>query len=105
MTCLHWHIREGSKRARAHCILLCYISALLFAVVLEWQDELCATSEDQVNCTSLAGFEEVIQEHFRIQKPLILQQCARWLQDSPTPQLKKRLRKAVAELRQELEKL
>ena len=52
-----------------------------------------------------AGFEEVIQDHFRIQKPLILQQCARWLKDSPTPQLKKRLRKAVAELRKELEKL
>ena len=54
---------------------------------------------------SPAGFEEVIRDHFRIQKPLILQQCAKWLQESPTPQLKKRLRKAVAELREELEKL
>ena len=53
----------------------------------------------------IVGFEDVVLEHFKCQKDVILKQCSKWLKESPTPQLKKKLQRAVAELQQELDKL
>jgi baculoviral IAP repeat-containing protein 6 len=51
------------------------------------------------------GFDDVVLEHFQCQKDVILKQCSQWLKDSPTPQLKKKLQRAVAELQEEFDKI
>ena len=54
---------------------------------------------------SCVGFDDVVLEHFQCQKDVILKQCSQWLKDSPTPQLKKKLQRAVAELQEEFDKI
>lgn len=49
------------------------------------------------------GFEDVIQVHFAIQQKIVLKQLSRWLKDSISPEHERRLRKAVNELRAELD--
>ena len=43
--------------------------------------------------------------HFAIQREVILKQCAQWLKNAVSPEHERRLRKAVDELRQELDKI
>ena len=46
----------------------------------------------------------MIQVHFAIQQEIIIKQCSDWLKDAVSPEHERRLRKAVDELRAELEK-
>lgn len=51
------------------------------------------------------GFEDLIKVHFTIQRDIVLKQCAEWLDRAVNPEHEHRLRKAIDELRPELEKL
>ncbi|XP_048576490.1 uncharacterized protein LOC5513359 isoform X2 [Nematostella vectensis] len=52
-----------------------------------------------------AGLGNIIMSHFLLQKDDILQQCADWLRQCVTPDEERRLRRAVEELKTELDKL
>lgn len=52
-----------------------------------------------------AGFEDIIKVHFAIQREVILRQCSQWLKNAVSPEHERRLRKAVDELRNELDKI
>ena len=51
------------------------------------------------------GFEDLIKVHFTIQRDIVLKQCAEWLDQTVNAEHEHRLRKAIDELRPELEKL
>ncbi|XP_066289548.1 uncharacterized protein [Branchiostoma lanceolatum] len=51
------------------------------------------------------GFEDVIRRHFFLQKEAVLQQCCRWLRDCRDEEKLPKLRRAVEELKTELDKL
>ena len=52
-----------------------------------------------------SAFKDIIQVHFAIQRDAILRQCSTWLREAVSPEHERRLRKAVDELRAELDKL
>jgi len=52
-----------------------------------------------------AGFEDIIRVHFAIQRDAVLRQCSSWLRDAVSSEHERRLRKAIDELRAELDKL
>ena len=51
------------------------------------------------------GFEDIIRVHFAIQRDAVLRQCSTWLREAGSPEHERRLRKAIDELRAELDKL
>lgn len=51
------------------------------------------------------GFEDLIPVHFALQREVILKQCSRWLRDAISPQHEQKLRKAINELRAEMDKI
>ncbi|XP_019628918.1 PREDICTED: uncharacterized protein LOC109473492 [Branchiostoma belcheri] len=51
------------------------------------------------------GFEDVIRRHFFLQKEAVLQQCCRWLRDCRDEEKLPKLRRAIEELKTELDKL
>jgi len=53
----------------------------------------------------LAGFEDIIRVHFAIQRDAVLRQCSLWLREAVSSEHERRLRKAIDELRAELDKL
>ena len=52
-----------------------------------------------------AGFEDIIKVHFAIQREVLLKQCSLWLKNAVSAEHERRLRKAVDELRTELDKI
>lgn len=52
-----------------------------------------------------AGFEDIIKVHFAIQREVVLKQCSQWLKNAVSAEYERRLRKAVDELRTELDKI
>lgn len=52
-----------------------------------------------------AGCEDIIKVHFAIQKDAVLRQCSQWLKQAVSPDQERRLRKAVDELRIQLDKI
>ena len=53
----------------------------------------------------LTGFEDIVKVHFAIQREVLLKQCSQWLKNAVSPEHERRLRKAVDELRSELDKI
>ena len=53
----------------------------------------------------LAGFEKIIQRHFRLLRDTLLKQCCLWLADCGDSEEGKKLRRVVDEVRQQLEGL
>lgn len=53
----------------------------------------------------LTGCEDTIKVHFTIQKDAVLKQCSEWLRQAVSPDQERRLRKAVDELRVQLDKI
>ena len=53
----------------------------------------------------LLGCEDIIKVHFAIQKDAVLRQCSQWLRQAVSPDQERRLRKAVDELRIQLDKI
>ena len=53
----------------------------------------------------LTGCEDIIKVHFTIQKDAVLKQCSEWLRQAVSPDQERRLRKAVDELRIQLDKI
>ena len=51
------------------------------------------------------GCEDIIKVHFTIQKDVVLKQCSEWLRQTVSPEQERRLRKAVDELRVQLDKI
>ena len=58
---------------------------------------------DQLRIPS-KGFEEVIQNHFRIQKPRVLRQLDKWLKES-SEGYRPKMAKAIEDVKKELAKL
>lgn len=51
------------------------------------------------------GFEDLVAVHFTLQRDVILKQCSQWLREAISPQHEQRLRKAIDELRAEMDKM
>ena len=61
-----------------------------------------------IECNNLiifTGCEDIIKVHFAIQKDAVLKQCSKWLRQAMSPDQERRLRKAVDELRIQLDKI
>ncbi len=54
---------------------------------------------------SVPGCEDIIREHFRLQRVVVLKQCSDWLRDSEAGDEERKLRRVIDELRVELGKL
>jgi ubiquitin-protein ligase len=51
------------------------------------------------------GFDDIIKVHFSLVRDAVLLQCSKWLRECKSPEQERRLRKAVDDLRRELDKL
>ena len=54
---------------------------------------------------SVSGFKDLIPVHFALQREAILKQCSQWLKEAISPQYEQKLRKAIDELRAEMDKI
>ena len=52
-----------------------------------------------------AGFEDVIQVHFAIQREAIMKQLSQWVKEVISSEHERKLRKAIDEFRAELDKI
>ena len=55
-------------------------------------------------CFSIAGVEDVIREHFRLQRLAVLKQCSDWLHESEAGDEERKLKAVINELRSEFAK-
>jgi len=51
------------------------------------------------------GCEDIIKVHFTIQRDAVLKQCSEWLRQAVSTDQERRLRKAVDELRVQMDKI
>ena len=65
----------------------------------------CTFARDVLDLLIFTGCEDIIKVHFTMQKDAVLKQCSEWLRQAVSPEQERRLRKAVDELRIQLDKI